>query len=75
MQKKFGLVGIPILLAFLIAMTAGDVQFSPDLNTEKQTVSDIQSQSISEINIQPQIAEAKEQPVKEYTLIIEQTDI
>jgi len=75
MQKKFGLVGIPILVAFLIGMTAGDVQFLPNLNTEKQTVSDVQSQSISKINIQPQIAEAEEQPVKEYTLIIEQTDI
>ena len=75
MQKKFGLVGVPILLAFLIVAATGNIQFLPDLNTEKQTVSDVQSQSISEVNIQPQIAEAEEQPVKEYTLIIEQTDI
>ena len=73
MQKKFGLVGIPILLAFLIGMTAGDIQFLPDLNTETKTILDVKSQSGSEL--QPQIAEAEEQPVKEYTLIIEQTDI
>jgi len=73
MQKKFGLVGIPILLAFLIVAAAGNIQFLPDLNTETRTISDVQSQSVSEL--QPQIAEAEEQPVKEYTLIIEQTDI
>jgi len=73
MQKKFGLVGVPILFAFLIIAATGNIQLLPDLNTEKQIVSDVQTQSISEL--QPQIAEAEEQPVREYTLIIEQTDI
>ncbi len=75
MQKKFGLVGIPILLAFLIVAATGNIQFSPDLNTETQTISDVQSQIVSEIKVQPQTAEAEEQPVREYTLIIEGTDI
>ncbi len=73
MQKKFGLVGIPILLAFLIVAATGNIQFLPELNTETQTVSDVQPQIASEI--QPQIAEAGEQRVREYTLIIEKTDI
>ena len=75
MQKKFGLVGIPILLVLLIVAATGNIQFSPDLNTETQTISDVQSQIVSEIKVQPQTAEAEEQPVREYTLIIEGTDI
>ncbi|MDH3795113.1 MAG: hypothetical protein OER78_08585, partial [Nitrosopumilus sp.] len=76
MKKKFGLVGIPILVAFLIVGATGNIQFLPDLNTETQTISEVQTQIVPEVNIQqPQIAEAEEQPVKEYTLIIEQTDI
>jgi FtsP/CotA-like multicopper oxidase with cupredoxin domain len=73
MQKKFGLVGIPIILAFLIVGATGNISFLSDLNTETQTVSDVQPQII--FDTQSQIAEAEEQPVKEYTLIIEQTDI
>jgi FtsP/CotA-like multicopper oxidase with cupredoxin domain len=71
MQKKFGLVGIPILLALLIVAATGNMSFLPDLNTETTIVSDVQSQSLSE----SQIAEAGEQQVREYTLIIEGTDI
>ena len=73
MQKKFGLVGIPILLALLIIGATGNISFLPDLNKETEIVSDVQSQSMS--GIKSQIAEAGEQPVTEYTLIIEQTDI
>ena len=72
MQKKFDLIGIQILLAFLIIAATGNMEFLPVLNKETQTVSDVQSQSISEAS---QIAQAGEQPVREYTLIIEQTDI
>ena len=75
MKKKFGLVGIPILIAFLVIGATGNIQLLPDLNTETQTISEVQTQIVPEVNIQPQIAEAEEQPVKEYTLIIEQTDI
>jgi FtsP/CotA-like multicopper oxidase with cupredoxin domain len=71
-QKKFGLVGIPILLAFLIVAATGNIQFLPDLNTETQTISDEQSQIVSEG--ESQIVEAIEQKVREYTLVIEGTD-
>ena len=75
MQKKFGLVGISILFVFLIVAATGNIQFLPDLNTETQTISDIQPQIVYKVNIQPQIAEAEEQPAREYTLIIDGTDI
>ena len=73
MQKKYGLIGIPILLAFLIIAATGNMEFLPDLNKEIQTISDVQSQSISEV--ESQTAEAGEQQIREYTLIIEGTDI
>jgi hypothetical protein len=46
MQKKFGLVGIPILLAVLIVAATGNMEFLPDLNKEIQTVSDVSSQTV-----------------------------
>jgi FtsP/CotA-like multicopper oxidase with cupredoxin domain len=73
MQKKYGLVGVPIILAFLI-VALGSIQLLPNLNTETQSISVNQPETVPEI-IQPQTAEAEEQPVREYTLIIEQTDI
>ncbi|MDH5698008.1 MAG: multicopper oxidase domain-containing protein, partial [Nitrosopumilus sp.] len=72
MQKKFALAVIPIVLVFLIVGVIENIQLLPE-HTETQTIYDVQTQKISEL--QPQIAEAEEQPVKEYTLIIEQTDI
>ncbi|MCA9827370.1 MAG: multicopper oxidase domain-containing protein [Nitrosopumilus sp.] len=73
MQKKFGFAGVLILFVILVITATGNIQLLPDLITEKQIVGDAQSQSAS--RLQPHIAKAEEQPVKEYTLIIEQTDI
>ncbi|MDH5462726.1 MAG: multicopper oxidase domain-containing protein [Nitrosopumilus sp.] len=69
MQIKYGLVGVPILIAFLI-VTSRSIQFLPNMNTEIYSQPEIASEST-----QPQIAEAEEQPVREYRLVIEQTDI
>ena len=73
MQKKYSLIGIPILLIFFV-IAAANIQLLPNQNTETQSISNNQSERVSEI-IQPQTAEAEEQSVREYTLVIEQTDI
>ena len=65
MDIKYGLIAIPIVIAVIAAAIYGNEQFLPELDSQVQEVP----------KIQPQIAEAEEQPVKEYTLIIEQTDI
>ena len=63
MEYKYGLIAIPIAIAIFAIMISGD-------NTPE---SELQTQEIP--SIQPQIADAEEQKVREYTLVIEATDI
>ena len=67
MQKKYGLVGIGIASVFIIGIVIGSIPLLPNLNEESK----ITDQAIE----QTQLAEAEEQNVQEYTLVIEQTDI
>lgn len=66
MDIKYGLVAVPILIAILAVVMINDNQFLPDQNSQTQQVSE---------EIHTQIAEAEEQKVREYTLVIEATDI
>lgn len=65
MEYKYGLIAIPIIVAIFAVMISGDYEFSSE--------SELQTQEIP--NIQPQTAQAQEQKVREYTLVIEATDI
>ena len=65
MDLKYGLIGIPILIAILVVVT-GNAQFLPETNSQANILSE-------EINTQ--MADAAEQKVREYTLVIEPKDI
>ena len=65
MDLKYGLIGIPILIAILVVVT-GNAQFLPESNSQANILSE-------EINTQT--ADAVEQKVREYTLVIEPKDI
>ena len=65
MDLKYGLIGIPILIAILVVVT-GNAQFLPESNSQANILSE-------EINTQT--ADAAEQKVREYTLVIEPKDI
>ena len=65
MDLKYGLIGIPILIAILVVVT-GNAQFLPETNSQANILSE-------EINAQ--MADAAEQKVREYTLVIEPKDI
>jgi FtsP/CotA-like multicopper oxidase with cupredoxin domain len=65
MEYKLGLIAIPIAIVISVIMISG--------NYEVTTESNFQTQEIS--NIQAPMADAEEQKVREYTLVIEATDI
>ncbi|MFB5624785.1 MAG: multicopper oxidase domain-containing protein, partial [Nitrosopumilus sp.] len=64
MEMKYGLIAIPIVIAIFVVMTTGNSQFLPDLDSQVQEAQQIVSP----------VAEAEEQKVREYTLVIEATD-
>ncbi len=64
MEMKYGLIAIPIVIAIFAVMTTGNSQFLPDLDSQVQEAQ----------QIMPPVAEAEEQKVREYTLVIEATD-
>ena len=66
MELKYGLIAVPIVIAIVAVMISGNGQLFPE--------SDSQTQKISE-QIHAQVADAEEQKVREYTLVIEATDI
>jgi FtsP/CotA-like multicopper oxidase with cupredoxin domain len=66
MELKYGLVAIPILIALLAVVTINENQILSDQNSQTQQISE---------EIHTQVAEAEEQKIREYTLIIEATDI
>ena len=66
MELKYGLIAVPIVIAIVAVMISGNGQLFPE--------SDSQTQEISE-QIHAQVADAEEQKVREYTLVIEATDI
>jgi len=66
MDLKYGLIAIPILIAIFAIVFSDTDQFLPELNSQTP----VESQEIN-----PLLVEAEEQKVREYTLVIEATDI
>ncbi len=64
MEYKYGLIAIPIVITIFVVMILGDYQLSSE--------SKIQAQEIP--SIEPQLADAEEQKVREYTLVVEETE-
>jgi len=66
MELKYGLVGIPILVAILALIITSDAHLASEFNPDNKVLPE-------KINVPS--ADAQEQKIREYTLVIEATDI